>query len=157
MAKREWYIYLEDCDKKLYCVLGPFSDDDSAWIDAIQGQITLGRNLQWQYIESGQLEQVQGHAKRRGFKQARSSSILQPPPDRSREYKGALPRYAQDADRTKLVKILCKGKCGKTRWAELNKPYPGKKEVREAEMGIYEARCLGCGKIALDNYNWLRP
>jgi hypothetical protein len=71
---------------------------------------------------------------------------------------GSLPHYAQHADRAKLVKILCKGQCnGVVRFAELNKPYPGQAMLRDAEMGIYEAICLKCGKIAIDHYNWFRP
>lgn len=155
--KREWYIYLEDYDKKLYTVIGPFSDDDSHWIDSIQNQIDSGRNLQWQYAEPGQLGEIPEHAKGNDLEEADSSSILQSPQDKSSHYIGHLPQYAQAADRSKLVKILCKGKCGQVRWAELNKSYPGKMVLKEAEMNIYKAKCLKCGKIAIDNYNWSRP
>jgi len=154
---RKWYIYLEDYDKKLYSVIGPFSEDDSHWIEAIQNQIDSGRKLQWQYAEPDQLKEIPQHAKGNDLKEVNSSSILQPPQDRSSDYLGNLPQYAQAADRSKLIKILCKGKCGQVRWAELNKAYPGKKTLREADMNVYEAKCLKCGKIAIDNYNWFRP
>jgi hypothetical protein len=67
-----------------------------------------------------------------------------------------LPDYAKGADPSRLVKLLCKGKCSRVRWAEMNQPYPGKTEMRKAEMGVYTATCLYCGKIAYDNYNWMR-
>lgn len=70
----------------------------------------------------------------------------------------SLPNYAQHTDSTKLVKLLCKGKCGGlTRWAELNTPYPGETKLRKAEMGTYNAKCLKCGTLAIDSYNWFRP
>ena len=68
----------------------------------------------------------------------------------------AIPKYAQTAARDKLVKILCKSKCGKVVWAELNLPYPGEETLKKAAMGEFQARCLKCGSIAEDNYNWYR-
>jgi len=65
-----------------------------------------------------------------------------------------IPKYAQSADPSRLVKILCKGSCGKVRLAELNLPYPGKELLKKAEMHKYRARCLYCGREAVDNYNW---
>ncbi|MDO9530942.1 MAG: hypothetical protein Q7O12_02270 [Deltaproteobacteria bacterium] len=153
-ARKEWYKYLEDYDKKLYCVIGPFYKDDSDWIDMIQNQIDSGRDLRWQDIEPHQIVDIPEHARQKGLKHVESSLIVNSPPDRSSEYKGSLPQYAKDADRAKLVKILCKGKCGKLQWAELNKPHPGKKALKEAQMGVYKARCMVCGKTAIDNYNW---
>lgn len=155
--RKEWYIYLEDYDMKLYTVIGPFFDDDSHWIDSIENQIDSGRNLQWQYAEPEQLREIPTHAKGNNFEKADYSLILQPPEDKSSHYSGYLPQYAQNADRSKLVKILCKGKCSQTRWAELNKIYPGKRILKEAEMNIYEAKCLKCGMVSIDNYNWFRP
>jgi len=155
--KREWHIYLEDYDKELYTVIGLFSNDDSHWIDSIQKQIDSGRKLEWQYVEPDQFREIAEHAKRNNLKEADSPSILQSPQDISSHYLGQVPQYAQAADRSKLVKILCKGKCGQVRWAELDKFYPGKRILKDAEMNIYKAKCLKCGKIAIDNYNWFRP
>lgn len=67
-----------------------------------------------------------------------------------------LPDYAKSTPDNLLVKILCRGRCNGTRWARLNKPYPGTSALREASFGEYRATCLECGYIASDNYNWFR-
>jgi hypothetical protein len=66
------------------------------------------------------------------------------------------PDYAESTQDIYLVKILCRGRCNSTRWAKLNKPYPGKSALRAAQMGEYRATCLSCGYVASDNYNWFR-
>lgn len=64
-----------------------------------------------------------------------------------------LPKYAQNVPTDCLIKLNCKG-CNSGRWARLNKAYPGKTALREAEMGEYIATCLNCGYENEDNYNW---
>jgi len=64
-----------------------------------------------------------------------------------------LPNYAQRCDQKFLTKLFCRS-CGSGTWAKLNKPYPGKGALHDAEMGEYEAVCLKCGTRATDNYNW---
>ena len=64
-----------------------------------------------------------------------------------------LPDYAKTVPSEYLVKIHCRT-CGSSRWARLNKPYPGKTALRNAEMGIYTATCLKCRTEEYDNYNW---
>jgi hypothetical protein len=66
------------------------------------------------------------------------------------------PDYARSTPDIYLVKILCRGRCNTTRWAKLNRPYPGKSSLRAAKMGEYSATCLSCGYVATDNYNWFR-
>jgi len=66
-----------------------------------------------------------------------------------------LPAYAQGATSAKLIQILCRGKCGDTRWAELNGEYPGRQELKSG-AGPTRATCLKCGYIASDYYNWGR-
>ena len=68
----------------------------------------------------------------------------------------SLPAYAQRADPTRLVRILCKGPCRKTRWGEMNADYPGKDVLRNAQPGEFTATCLVCGYVARDQYNWFR-
>lgn len=65
-----------------------------------------------------------------------------------------LPAYAKAVPREYLIRIACRGGCGGTRWARLNKPYPGPTPLRDATMGEFEATCLKCGHRASDNYNW---
>lgn len=67
-----------------------------------------------------------------------------------------LPNYTKSTPDKYLIQILCRGKCRCTRWARLNKAYPGKSALKSAEMGEYRATCLKCGYEATDNYNWFR-
>lgn len=67
-----------------------------------------------------------------------------------------LPAYANSIPEKYLIKILCRGKCSRGRWAVLNLPYPGKSALRSAAFGTYRGKCLVCGYEATDNYNWYR-
>lgn len=69
---------------------------------------------------------------------------------------GKLPSYAQSTPYNLLVRILCRGHCGTTRWARLDEPFPGTTALKGAKMGEYRATCLVCGYTASDNYNWFR-
>ena len=154
----EWFIYIEDHDQKKYCVVGPVTADNwSDWFDVIENQQNAGGNLLFQEIQPSQLSGIPGHARSQGLSKAEVSNLIETPKDRSAEYRGSLPQYAKHADRSKLVQMLCKGKCCKTRCAELNKQYPGKDELRKARHGEYQAICLKCGYEATYNYNWFRP
>lgn len=156
--KKEWFIYIEDYDTKKYCIAGPVTADNcSDWFDIIEAEQTSGRNIHFQEIQHSQLEEIPDHAKSNGLTVAQTAEIIHPPKDRSSEYVGSLPQYARRADRSKLVQMLCKGKCRTTRWAVLNKKYPGKDELKRAEFGEYKATCLKCGYEASYNYNWYRP
>jgi hypothetical protein len=67
-----------------------------------------------------------------------------------------LPKYAEHANKARLVKILCKGEHPHTAWAEMNVDYPGQEVLRKSQVSDYTATCLRCGKIARDPYNWYR-
>lgn len=67
-----------------------------------------------------------------------------------------LPKYAQNVPSEYLIQILCRGRCRKTRWAKMNKPYIGRDALRTGNFGDYNAECLMCGYIANDPYNWYR-
>ena len=67
-----------------------------------------------------------------------------------------LPQYARNADPARLVKVLCKGACSRVRWAEMQQPYPGEDVLSKAQVNDFSARCLFCGTIARDPYNWYR-
>jgi len=71
-------------------------------------------------------------------------------------YMGPLPRYASHANRNRLVRVLCKGRCCKTTWAEMSVDYPGEAVLRESQVLDFEATCLRCGHVARDPYNWYR-
>jgi len=66
----------------------------------------------------------------------------------------SIPRYAQDVPRHKLVKVLCRGDCGSTRFAEVSKT-PWEKSGTSVDPELF-ATCLRCGYKARDNYNWTR-
>lgn len=67
-----------------------------------------------------------------------------------------LPEYAKATPPNYLIQILCRGNCGRTRWARLTEPFPGNTALRSGPMGQYRATCLVCGYEARDNYNWSR-
>jgi len=67
-----------------------------------------------------------------------------------------VPNYASHVEPEYLIRILCRGRCGKTRWARLDKKFPGQTALRNATMGEYHATCLKCGYEANDSYNWYR-
>ena len=72
-------------------------------------------------------------------------------------YEGPLPQYARNANRSRLVKLLCKGACSRVVWAEMNTEHPGYEVLRHSQVGDFTATCLKCGKVAKDPYNWIRP
>lgn len=81
--------------------------------------------------------------------------IVEKSKNRSAEYKGSLPAYAEDADRSKVVKFRC-GRCRMTRFAEMTVEYPGQEGLHNKELGTFEAKCLMCETVARDSYNWHR-
>ena len=156
--QKNLYVYLEDEDQRIFSIEGPIDHraaDD--WLDIGNSARSSGRKLKvidfWEENLGGHIE----YAKSRGLVKVSSREIVSPPRDRSAEYSKTLPKYAQNAARDKLVKVLCKGKCGgKVVWAELNLPYPGKELLKKASMGEFQAHCLKCGSVSMDNYNWYR-
>jgi hypothetical protein len=64
-----------------------------------------------------------------------------------------LPEYAKGTPPEYLTKLHCY-RCGSSRWARLNKRYPGKSVLHQASYGEYKATCLKCGYEATDNYKW---
>lgn len=151
------YIYIEDEEHKMFSIVGPVDHDTvNDWLDIGNSAAKSDQNLRIFDLWEEDLMEYIKNAESRGFMKVQSNEIISPPRDRSAEYKKALPKYAQNIDRNRLIKLLCKGKCGKVVWAELNSAYPGKEALKKASMGEYQARCIKCGKVALDNYNWFR-
>lgn len=71
-------------------------------------------------------------------------------------YSGHLPQYAAGANRDRVIMLLCKGRCGRTRWALMNQDYPGESVLRRAKLGDFSATCLKCGRVAKNPYNCWR-
>jgi hypothetical protein len=76
--------------------------------------------------------------------------------DESITYTGSLPLYAKCGDRNRLVRLLCKGRCCATRWAEMTVDYPGEEVLHKTQVLDFAAACLKCGEVAHDPYNWYR-
>jgi len=66
----------------------------------------------------------------------------------------SIPQYAQNTPRHKLVNIVCRGSCGRPRYAEVSK-VPWTEEGPNDDPELY-ATCLKCGYEAKDSYNWVR-
>jgi hypothetical protein len=71
-------------------------------------------------------------------------------------YSGHLQQYAADANRDRVVRLLCKGLCCRIRWALMNQDYPGESVLLRAKLRDFSAICLKCGRVAKDPYNWYR-
>jgi hypothetical protein len=71
-------------------------------------------------------------------------------------YSGYLQQYAAGANRGRVVMLLCKGRCGRIRWALMNQDYPGESVLLRAKLGDFSATCLKCCRVAKDAYNWYR-
>jgi hypothetical protein len=87
----------------------------------------------------------------KGSISASAEAVYSPP-----AYEGRLPNYAAAADRKRVVRLLCKGRCCKTRWAEMRVDYPGEDVLRRSRVLDFAATCLKCGYTARDPYNWYR-
>lgn len=63
-----------------------------------------------------------------------------------------LPKYALKGVASRTVQILCRGNCGMGRYAEVTDPNYSKINGNPP-IGTF-AKCLKCGYIASDPYNW---
>lgn len=153
----KYFVVIEDHDEYQFAIsppiLGRYVQD---WLDAIDKEQEKGRNICYSDVEESRLSAQVTHIKNLGFSEVEVSDLLNPPSDRTNDYVGNLPKYAQGANKSRIVHILCKSKCGTSRLAEVNLAFSSMEELRSAEMGVYEAKCLKCGGRALDNYNWYR-
>ena len=156
MRKRQqWQLIIVDEDSKQYAATDPLTDDTD-WNRRVCEEQDKGRNIRCFSHDIADSANLLMWARQSGLTQTSVYTIMLPPEDRSHEYTGALPQYASRSDRTRLVKVLCRGRCRRTRWAELNTRYPGQATLRDTPRGVYSARCLFCGYEATDNYNWFR-
>lgn len=153
--RRQWQLIIVDEDSRQYAATGPLTDDTD-WNRRICEEQNKSRNIRCFSHDITDSANLMEWARESGLTQTDVNTIMAPPADRSCEYTGRLPKYANGSDRTRLVKILCRGPCGSTRLAQLNTQYPGQAALRKGPRGVYEARCLMCGYKATDNYNWFR-
>lgn len=64
----------------------------------------------------------------------------------------ALPKYALSVPPSQLVEIMCRGECGKDRYARASKD--NWRMYRDSYDESLYATCLICGYKATDLYNW---
>jgi hypothetical protein len=150
---RTFYVLIRDSGRKEFEIIGPTSDDGPA-SDAVAAQQEEGRDIHCQPVELDGLEAARQWAKSEGLKE--TSGLLQIRAESASLYKGRLPQYAAGADRERVVQVFCKGECAETTWAEMNTPYPGKSALKKQPPGPPQlrAKCLRCGYVATDSYNW---
>lgn len=65
-----------------------------------------------------------------------------------------IPRYASHVPRERLVRCLCRGRCGRLVYAETSYE-PWESSGAKINPDLY-ATCLKCGYRATDEYNWIR-
>ena len=151
---RSFYYFIKDHDQKLFNCIGPISSEDDWNWKVIDAQKT-GRNLTAESISAeDDLNGAIQYFINQGYKKV-DYFLVNAPPDRSAEYSGKLPAYAEGANRNKIVIILCHT-CNATRYAEMEVNYPGRDGLRNTQLGTYSAHCLKCGSKVIDCYNWYR-
>lgn len=155
-AKRSFFLVLVDDDQKTFNVVGPMTDD-TAWNHKIVSLQEGGRQVRCFSTETTRtMEEIAArYARQTGFAYS-EKLVAEPPTVNSSTYHGSLPVYAARANRKRVVQLLCKGRCGTTRWAEMRVDYPGEDVLRSAQVGDFTATCLKCGDTASDPYNWYR-
>ena len=154
---KDLYIFIKDEDTSTFGVTGPIPHHTvNEWIDVELAARKLGRRVSvFDHFEE-HLEAVVKDIVQRNFKMVAPEKIIHLPKDRSAEYTGLLTTFAQNADRDRVVSLICKGRCRTSSWAELNAIYPGQEDLKKAPSGKFTAKCLRCGTVASDHYNWTR-
>jgi hypothetical protein len=147
-------LVVVDEDKKVFNIVGPITDDTEWNVKIVELQKS-GRNVRCfsSTPERSVAELSKLYSGQTGF--TYSETLITNLPPRSDSYQGSLPDYAARADRNRVVQLLCRS-CGVTRWAEMTVDYPGAEALRSSQVMAFSARCLKCGDIARDPYNWYR-
>ncbi len=145
---RAFFLILVDHDKRVFNVVGPISDDTD-WTHRIDELQKVGRNVNcFSSSDNKSIDDIiDSYSEQTGYTFSHDS-IADEPENSSFIFKGVLPNYAENADRKRVVKILCKGRCGTIRWAEMNVNYPRQQVLRDSDFGDFTATCLHCGQQA---------
>lgn len=153
---RTLFLVFMDEDKKLFNVVGPMTDEGD-WNKKIVELQKSGRHVRYVSITNEHTAPAIGalYSRQTGFTYS-AALLVEPPFDESSAYRGRLPKYAERADRKRLVRLFCKGKCNATRWAEMTVDYPGQEVLTRFHVLDLTATCLVCGRKAHDSYNWYR-
>lgn len=156
MRTRRFRLILVDREQRIFNIVGPMTDDTD-WTNKVVEEQQKGRQVNCQTVSAEETteEIAERYAEATGYEFSQDL-IMDEPEDSSIIYGGRLPKYAERADRRRVVHILCKVNCGKTRWAEMDQDFPGVRVLRQSDLGDFTARCLYCGGEARDCYNWYR-
>ena len=155
--KNIFYIYLVDKDKKIFNLLDP-TNDDTAWTKKIAEISSSGKNVMCftDPADKSKYEKIKEYSDQTGYTYTKTL-ITDKPESHNTEYRCNIPIYAKNADRKKLVRILCKGGCqNRNSLAQMNVDYPSREVLRNSKVGDYTAKCLRCGSIAKDCHKWTR-
>jgi len=160
MPKRKkiepFFLVIKDEDKHLFNVIGPI-DSDYYWNEEIIKAQKKGRDVRcFSHPGSDSKDTIINMLTQSRKYSYSTVFIVEEPEDLSVVYSGSLPKYARNADRKRVVRVLCKGRCSRIRWAEMEVDYPGEETLRNSQVMDFRARCLLCGHIAQDPYNWDR-
>lgn len=157
MTRRErktFYYFIKDFDQKLYNCIGPIWNDNE-WNEEVVKCQKKGRNLRVSTARNkNQCNMLKEHLETKGLNYTKDLLVYEPV-DKSKEFIGNLPAYAKDANRNRIVRLLCHS-CSTTRFAEMNCTYPGQETLRKSQIFDFTAKCLECGHIEEDSYNWYR-
>lgn len=155
---KSFYLAIVDEDNKIFNIVGPI-ESDAVWNEKICALQDEGKRIRcFSFPITESLKSViDSYSKQSGYSFSEKLICeISKNEFENCEYQGSLPEYAQAADRKRLVKILCKGKCRATCWAEMTINYPGRDILSKSQVGDFTAICLRCGCEAVDGYNWYR-
>ena len=151
-----FYLVIKDEDNYIFNVIGPI-ESDFDWNQKITELQKTGRNIRcFMHPGSDSRESIIQMMSRSSEYRFSKQLIVEEPEDRSAEFAGPLPDYARNAHRRRVVRALCKGKCRMTRWIEMEVDFPGDEVLKNSQVSDYEAKCLKCGYLLRDPYNWYR-
>jgi hypothetical protein len=153
---KPFYLIIIDEDRRVFNVVGPLHDDEE-WNSRVVEMQNKGRKVRcFSRHEPSSRDLIIAETSQGGPYKYSDRLIIDRPEDKSAEYGGQLPSYARNANRKRVVQILCRGICRGVRWGEMNTDYPGEVILKNSQAPDFSARCLKCGYIAKDPYNWYR-
>lgn len=154
--KAPFYLIIIDDDNNVFNVLGPMTKDHE-WNKKVVEQQQAGRNVRcFSDSKSDSIESSIRRFSNEGKYKYSAALIVNKPEENISIVIGTLPIYARNANRRRIVKILCRGRCNMERFAEMDVDFPGEDALKRSQVGDFSAKCLKCGYVAIDPYNWYR-
>lgn len=145
----DFYYIIVDEDKKLYnCFIPCFRS--ALWDEKVVAAKVNDRNIHCYQVAKENIKDPINY--KPGYKYT-NEFLVDIPEDDSLLFKKKIPKYAEKADRKKIIEIVCD--CG-GRFGELNINFPGNEILQKDKSDIYTAKCLKCNRPLSNNYNWYR-